>query len=136
MTRPVEEQSLAELFGSLASSIPNLVRDELELLKAQLVFALARLQTASALLVIATAFVMTTVTLVVVAGVSGLTVLFVSIGLEPAAAVAIAALAVATMAGAITVVLVIGARQQLVRAQAAMSRGLDAVSGRIAEEEQ
>jgi hypothetical protein len=136
MTRPIEEQSLTELFGSLASSIPNLVRDELELLKAQLVFALARLQTASALLVIATALVMAIVTLLVVAAVSGLTVLFVSIGLEPAAAVACAALAVATIACAITVALIIGARQQLVRAQTAMSRGLDAVSGRIAEEEQ
>lgn len=135
MNRPVEDQSLAELLASLASSIPNLVRDELELLRSQLAYAVARLQAASALLVVATALVMATVTLLVAAAVSGLTILFVSLGFEPAAAVALAALVVAILAGAFAAMLVIGARGEFRRAQAAIGQSIDAVAGNTSAEE-
>lgn len=135
MSRPVEDQSLAELLSSLAASIPNLVRDEIELLRRQLRYAVSRLQAASALLVVATALMMATVILLVAAAVSGLTLYFVSIGLQPAAAVALAALAVAALSGVLAGVLILGASGEFRRAQAAVGQGVEAVAGTRSEED-
>lgn len=129
MSRPLEDQSLAELLGSLSGSIPNLVRDELELLRTQLRFVLTRLQAASILLVVAIALVMATVTLLVAAAVSGLTMYLIRAGFEPAAAVALAALVVAVGAGIIATVLVASANGEFRRAEAAVGQGMDAVVG-------
>ena len=135
MTRPVEDQSLPELLASLATSIPKLVRDELELLKAQLAQVLSRAQSASALLVIATALTIAAVMLLVTAGVSGLVMLFASLGLTPAPAVALASLAAALVSGAIAAMLVLGAGTELRRARQTIERSLDAVTGATASEE-
>lgn len=135
MTRPVEEQSLAELLASLASSIPKLVHDELELLKAQLAQVLSRTQSASALIVIATALTVAAVMLIVTAGVSGLVMLFASLGLTLAPAVALASLAAALVSAAIAALLVVGAGTELRRARQTIERGLDAVTGATAPEE-
>ena len=135
MTRPVEDQSLAELLASLATSIPKLVRDELELLKAQLAQVLSRAQSASALLVIATALTIAAVMLLVTAGVSGLVMLFASLGLTLAPAVALASLAAALVSGAIAAMLVLGAGTELRRARQTIERSLDAVTGATASEE-
>lgn len=129
MTRPVEDQSLAELLASLASSIPKLVRDELELMKAQLAQVLSRTQSASALIVVATALTVAAVMLLVTAGVSGLVMLFASLGLTLAPAVALASLAAALVSATIAALLVVGAGAELRRAQQTIERGLDAVTG-------
>jgi hypothetical protein len=125
-----------ELLGGLSSSIPNLVRDELELLRAQLGFVLARLQAASLLLVVAISLVMATVMLLVAAAVSGLTMYIIHLGLEPAAAVAVATLVIAVTAGIVAAALVIGANGEFRRAEAAIEQSMDAVArGRSRESE-
>jgi hypothetical protein len=131
--RSVHDQSLAELLGDLAASIPNLVRDELELLRRQLGFAISRLQAASALLVVATALTMATVILMMVAAVGGLTIYIISVGLEPAAAVSLAALAVAVLSGATAAILIIGARGEFRRAQTVIGQSVEAVTGSRSE---
>jgi ABC-type bacteriocin/lantibiotic exporter with double-glycine peptidase domain len=131
--RSVHDQSLAELLGDLAGSIPNLVRDELELLRRQLGFAISRLQAASALLVVATALTMATVILMMVAAVGGLTIYIISVGLEPAAAVSLAALAVAVLSGATAAILIIGARGEFRRAQTVIGQSVEAVTGSRSE---
>jgi hypothetical protein len=135
MSPPVGDQSLAELLGSLTSSIPHLVRDEVELLRRQLAFALARIQAASALLVIAVALAVAIVLLLGVAAVSALTILFVSMGLTPPVAVALASLAAAVVASIVATLLLIGARGELRRAQAAIGQSIDAVTGNATEKD-
>jgi hypothetical protein len=135
MSPPVGDQSLAELLGSLTSSIPHLVRDEVELLRRQLAFALARIQAASALLVIAVALAVAIVLLLGVAAVSALTILFVSMGLTPPVAVALASLAAAGVASIVATLLLIGARGELRRAQAAIGQSIDAVTGNATEKD-
>ena len=135
MSPPVGDQSLAELLGSLTSSIPHLVRDEVELLRRQLAFALARIQAASALLVIAVALAVAVVLLLGVAAVSALTILFVSMGLTPPVAVALASLAAAGVASIVATLLLIGARGELRRAQAAIGQSIDAVTGNATEKD-
>jgi hypothetical protein len=135
MSPPVGDQSLAELLGSLTSSIPHLVRDEVELLRRQLAFALARIQAASAFLVIAVALAVAIVLLLGVAAVSALTILFVSMGLTPPVAVALASLAAAVVASIVAALLLIGARGELRRAQAAIGQSIDAVTGNATEKD-
>ena len=129
MSRPVQDQSLVELLGELAGSIPNLVRDELELLRRQLNLAVSRLQAASGLLVVASALVMATVMLLVVALVSALAMYLISLGFEPAGAVALSASAVALLSGATAAVLMIGASGELRRARSALGQSVEAVAG-------
>ena len=133
MPPPVEDQSLVDLLGSLTSSVPHLVRDELELLRRQLAFALARLQAASALLVITVALAVAVVLLLGAATVSALTILFVSLGLAPSVAVALASLSAAVAAAVIATRLLLGARAELRRAQAAIGQSIDAVTGKAEE---
>ena len=95
MPPPVEDQSHVALLGSLTSSVPHLVHDELELLRRQLAFALARLQAASALLVVTVALAVAVILLLGAAAVSALTILFVTLGLAPTVAVALASLSAA-----------------------------------------
>jgi hypothetical protein len=134
MTLPVDDQSLAELIGSLATSIPNLVRDELELLRTQLAFALRRLRSASAFLVVATALAMGTVLLLVAAAVSGLSMYLTSFGIAAPAAVAIASLIVAILAGLMAAAFILAAGQEMRRAGAAVEQGIDAIGGASTKE--
>jgi hypothetical protein len=134
MSRAIEDQSLAELLGNLSSSIPDLVRDELELVRAQLRFVLSRLQMASVLLVAAMALVMATAILLVTAAVSGLTIYFIHVGFDAAAAVALAALVVATGAGLIAAMLVVRANGEFHRARAAIDQSKGALAGERSKE--
>ena len=134
MTRPVEEQSLAELIAGLASSIPRLLRDEVELLRSKLAFALRRMQAASGLLVVATALTMAAVLLMVAAAVSGLSLYLISLRIAPAAAVAIASLVAALISGALAATFVFTAGKELRRASAAVEQGIDAISGGLVRE--
>lgn len=129
MAKPLEDQSLAELITSLASTIPTLIRNELTLLQSQLAFVLARVRTATSLLVVALALAISTVMLLVTAAVSGLALLFLSRGLDPAAAVAVAATCIAIASGVLAGALLIGVRRQFLAAQRTVEQSYDAVSG-------
>jgi len=133
MPPPGQDQSLVDLLGSLSSSIPHLVRDELELLRRQLAYALARLQAASALLVITVALAVAVVLLLGAAAVSALTILFISLGLAPTVAVALASLSAALAASVVAILLLLGVRAELRRAQAAIGQSIDAVTGKAEE---
>ena len=129
MRAPSDDRSLAELLASLAESIPLLMRDEFELLKAQLAFAFGRLGSASALLVGATGFAIGTTLLVMAAVVAGLTMVFLWAGLASVPAVALASLASGAVSALLTVWFVVAARAELRRAQLAMERSIEAATG-------
>ena len=129
MRAPSDDRSLAELLASLAESIPLLMRDEFELLKAQLAFAFGRLGSASALLVGATGFAIGTTLLLMAAVVGGLTMVFLWAGLASVPAVALASLASGAISALLTAWFVVAARAELRRAQLAMERCIEAATG-------
>ena len=129
MRAPSDDRSLAELLASLAESIPLLMRDEFELLKAQLAFAFGRLGSASALLVGATGFAIGTTLLLMAAVVGGLTMVFLWAGLASVPAVALASLASGAISAVVTVWFVVAARAELRRAQLVMERSIEAATG-------
>jgi hypothetical protein len=129
MRAPPDDRSLAELLASLAESIPLLLRDEFELLKAQLAFAFGRLGSASALLVGATGFAIGTTLLLMAAVVAGLTMVFLWAGLASVPAVALASLASGAISALVTVLFIVAARAELRRAQLAMERSIEAAAG-------
>lgn len=136
MSRPLDEQTLAELIGELANSIPTLLRDEVELLKSQLRFALARIQEGAGLLVVAVALVVATTMLLVAAAVGGIAVGLMELGLAPPVATTVATLIMAVVSAALALVLVLAARSAFQRAQQTIAQRLDAVSGKNASTEQ
>jgi hypothetical protein len=129
MNRPPEDQSLMELLAALTSSIPNLMRDEFDLLKVQLQYVLVRLQAASSLVVVATALAFGAVTLLIAAAVGGAALLLMSLGLEGSAAVTLASLAIALLAALLAAALVLAARSEISRARSALGRSIEAVVG-------
>lgn len=132
MSRPLDEQTLAELIGELANSIPTLLRDEVELLKSQLRFALARIQEGAGLLVVAVALVVATTMLLVAAAVGGIAVGLMGLGLAPPVATTVATLIMAVVSAALALVLVLAARNAFQSAQQTIAQRLDAVSGKSA----
>lgn len=130
MSRPLEEQSLVELLTGLATGIPKLFRDELDLLKGELALALARLQAASALLVVAAAFMAAAIMLAMAAAVGGLAILLIGAGLPVSAAVTLASLAAALFGLVLAAGFALAARGELHRARTAVDAGVAALRGR------
>lgn len=127
MVSPMDDRSLLELLASLGTEVPELIRKEIELVRQEAKRALDRTQGAAALLVLATAFALATVTLLLLAGVSGLATLLVTFGFSIPAAVSLAALAVGVAGAIAAAALVALAMHNLRRARSALGESVDAL---------